>query len=156
MIEKIKVLMQEIYRLKTEKKEKEEALAVIKAELEKLDAEIEPLSLALLSEFNLDNQEEFNWEEEKLIAKKFSKENIGYTSETDVLNYLKDKYNGQYIRSKLTEALDKNALKKAIKTDKELAASLESMTVKSVTEYVVVADAESYKLMLEHINEAKS
>ena len=59
-----------------------------------------------------------------------------------MMYYLGEKYNGQYIKTKVTENLDKNALKKAIKTDMALAEALESMTVKSITEYVVVTDVE--------------
>lgn len=151
----IEKLIQEIYGLKVVKKQKKESLEQIKLDIERLDNKIETLSQELLEEFKNNNLPRYTLDDKNLIAEKFSKENIGYTSDSDVLNYLKTNYNSQYIKTKITESLDKNALKKAIKTDSVLAAALQSMTVKSVTEYIVVTDTENYKRMLEHINEGK-
>lgn len=156
MEEQIKQLMSDIYDLKSTKKEKEELSEKYKKEIEQIDARIDTLSQELLTEFNASNQKVFVWEEKAIVAEKFSKENIGYTSESDVLEYLKNNYASQYIKVKTTEALDKNALKKAVKTDAKLSSALDAMIIKSVTEYVVVTDIENHKRMLEHINESKS
>ena len=64
---------------------------------------------------------------------------------------MKEKYDGKYIKTKITESLDKTNLKKAIKTDAALAKALEDMTVTNVTEYVVVQDIINNEKMLEHI-----
>ena len=151
----IEKLIQEIYGLKVVKKQKKESLEQIKLDIERLDNKIETLSQELLKEFKNNKLPRYTLDDKNLIAEKFSRENIGYTSDSDVLNYLKTNYNSQYIKTKITESLDKNALKKAIKTDSVLAEALQSMTVKSVTEYIVVTDTENYKRMLEHINEGK-
>ena len=156
MVEKIKVLMQAVNTLKKTKQEKEDAEAMLKAEIAYLDDQIKLLSQDLLTELTIDNQKSFVWEEADLVAEKFTREDISYTSDSDVLQYLKEKYNGQYIKTKISEALDKNALKKAIKADVTLASALEAMTVKTKTEYVVVTTSEKHALMLEHINAARS
>lgn len=148
--------MRDIYNFKVNKKQKEYNYAALKAEIDALDADIELLSSELLAEFNADNQQLLILDDEKIVAEKFTRENIGYTSEADILNYLKNSYGGQYIKTKVTESLDKNALKKAIKTDSTLAGALASMTIKSTTEYIVVTDVESHQKMLEHINESKN
>lgn len=156
MVEKIKGLMQAVNTLKKTKQEKEDAEAILKAEIAYLDDQIKLLSQDLLTELTIDNQKVFVWEEADLVAEKFTKEAISYTSDSDVLQYLKENYNGQYIKTKISEALDKNALKKAIKADVTLASALEAMTVKTKTEYVVVTTSEKHALMLEHINAARS
>lgn len=154
MVDKIEQLIKEIYTLKTTNKEKEQDLATLKADIEQRNAEIEKLSEELLIEFK---QSEFDsWSVNGLVGKKFVKENVGYTSEADIIKLLKEKYQGNYLRTKLTESIDKNSLKKALKTNKELADELGEMTLKTLIEYVVVTDVENYNLMLEHINEQHS
>ena len=93
---------------------------------------------------------------ENLVAAIFKKENIGYTSDSAVLDYLKANNRSDLIKVKVTESLDKVALKKALKTDAALSESLEAMTVHSITEYVVVTSEANYEKMLEHINEGSN
>lgn len=148
----VQSLMQQIYDLKKSKEDKEKIIKDNTDEVKKLDDNIDTLSKNLLLIFNTANEKIYKWEEKDLVAQKFSRENIGYTSENDVLTYLKNNYNAQYIKTKITESLDKNALKKAIKTDTQLSTALEAMTVKSTSEFIVVTDSKNYQLMLEHIN----
>ena len=91
----------------------------------------------------------------EIIATYFSKENIGYTSEKEVLQYLKDNNYTTLISSKTTESLNKNALKKALKEDADLSKALENMTVTTLTEWIVVTDKENHDKMLEHIESNK-
>lgn len=144
----------EIFDLKNQKSEISKQIEDFKKQSTEIDKNITELEASLLALMKqCEDTREF--EIDDIVSTRFERENIGYTSDADVLKYLKEKYNGQYITTKVTEALDKNALKKAIKTDMSLAEALHSMTVKSITEYVVVTDVENHKLMLEHINEAK-
>lgn len=143
-------LARKIFWLKKDKSIIDKQMEELKAQGKNIDEEISNLGKLLLEHMHNGDVREF--EIDGIVSSMFNRENIGYTSENDVLNYLKKEYNGQYIRTKVTEALDKNALKKAIKTDEVLAKALESMTVKTVSEYVVVTDVENHKLMLEHIN----
>ena len=142
-------LMRTIYNLKREKENAEKVIAGLKLKISDLDENIDSLSSTLLKEMQSSEIEELKFEE--LVATVFKRENIGYKSDEDVLKYLKENYDGKYIKTKITESLDKTNLKKAIKTDAALAKALEDMTVTNVTEYVVVQDIINNEKMLEHI-----
>lgn len=146
-------LMKSIYEAKLEKEKLEKDIAEIKEKIESLDKYIDQNSTELLNEMTLNDQTEYQHDD--LIAERFVKESIGYTDEAAVLEYLKNTYDGKYIRTKITESLDKNQLKKAIKSDNELAQALDSMTSRKTTEYVVVTTIENHQKMLEHMNESK-
>ena len=142
-------LMRTIYNLKREKENAEKVIAGLKLKISDLDENIDRLSNTLLREMQSSKIEELKFEE--LVATVFKRENIGYKSDEDVLKYLKENYDGKYIKTKITESLDKTNLKKAIKTDTVLAKALEDMTVTNVTEYVIVQDIINHEKMLEHI-----
>lgn len=145
-------LMRIIYNLKREKENAERVIAGLKLKISGLDENIDSLSSTLLREMQSSETKELKIDE--LVATMFKRENIGYKSDEDVLKYLKENYGGKYIKTKITESLDKNNLKKAIKTDAALAKALEDMTVTNVTEYVVVTNQTNTQKMLEHINES--
>ena len=142
-------LMRVIYNLKREKENAERVIAGLKLKISDLDENIGSLSSTLLREMQSSEIKELKFEE--LVATVFKRENIGYKSDEDVLKYLKENYGGKYIKTKITESLDKTNLKKAIKTDAVLAKALEDMTATNVTEYVVVQDIINNEKMLEHI-----
>ncbi len=153
MEDKVEKLIQDIYKLKQSIAAKEYTITALKANITEESAEVEKLSEELLSELKSSNTHVYELADKQLVAEKFARENVGYTSESDVLNWLKTNLNGQFIKTKVTESLDKNALKKALKKDENLAKHLEAMTVKNITEYVVVTDFENHQKMLEHIND---
>mgnify|MGYP004534427417 CR=1 FL=1 len=142
-------LMHLIYNLKCEKENTEKIITDLKSKVADLDENIDCLSSTLLREMQSSEIKELRIEE--LVATVFRRENIGYKSDEEVLKYLKENYGGKYIKTKITESLDKTNLKKAIKTDATLSKALEDMTVTNVTEYVVVQDLINNEKMLEHI-----
>ena len=142
-------LVRIIYNLKREKENAERVITGLKLKISDLDENIDSLSNTLLKE--MQNSEIKELKIEELVATVFKRENIGHKSDEDVLKYLKENYGGKYIKTKITESLDKTNLKKAIKTDTVLAKALEDMTVTNVTEYVVVQDIINNEKMLEHI-----
>ena len=146
-------LIKSIYEARLRKEKLEKDVAEIKEKIETLDKYIDDTSSELLNEMMTTDQTEY--QHDGLIASRYKKESIGYNDEAAVVEYLKNNYDGKYIRTKITESLDKNQLKKAIKTDTELAQTLDSMTSKKVTEYVVVTTLENHQKMLEHMNESK-
>lgn len=152
-MEKIKTLSKEIYELKKQKEILEENLNKQKEELTTIENTIKDYSTLLLTEML--EKDVKNFSDSGLYADIYEKESVGYTSENDVIKFLKENYDGQYIRVKVTESLDKNALKKALKSSNELNEQLDTMTVKSTTRYVVVTDETSHEAMLQHINEQK-
>lgn len=84
----------------------------------------------------------------------FSKKNVGYTDENKVLAMLLDNDMKEYVKTKYS--LDKNALKKAIKSNNALHEMLKDYIVDSTTDYVVVTTEENAMKMKEHINEGKN
>ena len=146
-------LIREIFDLKNQKKDLEEKESWYKEEISKVDTQISEKEKLLLNELKASNKQEVDLGD--IVATLFSKENVSYTSEKDVLKYLKDNKYNDLITTKTTDALNKNNLKKALKTDETLSKALESMTVKTITEWVVVTDKENHQKMMEHIEENK-
>ena len=146
-------LIKEIFDLKNQKKELEEKQNYYKEEISKVDTEIQLKEEDLLKAMK--DAKETELVVNDIYATYFSKENVGYTSEKDVLNYLKENNYTTLISSKTTESLNKNALKKALKEDVNLSNALKDMTITSLTEWVVVTDKENHEKMLEHIEEGK-
>lgn len=72
-----------------------------------------------------------------------------------MLNYLKDNNYKNLITVKTTESINKNALKKELKTNENLQKALDNLTIKSITDYVVVTSKENHEKMLEHIEQNK-
>ena len=144
-------LIKQIFDLKNQKKELEEKQSWYKQEIEKLDTEIDAKQKDLLNAMKEANTLEIDLGD--IVATCFSKENVSYISDKDVLTYLKDNNYNDLITTKVTESLNKNALKKALKDNTDLSSALEALTVKSVTEWVVVTDKENHQKMLEHIEE---
>lgn len=144
-------LIKEIFYLEKTKKDKEEEQTKLKEAISNLDVQIQEKKKLLLDAMKEAKSEEITTE--NIIATCFSKENISYTSDKDVLTYLKENNYNDLITTKTTESLNKNALKKALKTDTSLNEALEGMTIKSLTEWVVVTDSETHQKMLEHIEE---
>lgn len=122
----------------------------LKAQKESLTSEKESLKNEVLTDLKTSDLLEV--EVDGLFANVFHQENIGYTSDADVIKYLKDNGLNQFIKVKTTESLDKTPLKKEIKSNAELAEALGRMTVKTVTEWVVVTETENHTKMLEHID----
>ena len=146
-------LIKEIFDLKNQKKELEEKQNYYKEEISKVDTEIQLKEEDLLKAMKDAKDTELVVND--IYATYFSKENVGYTSEKDVLNYLKENNYTTLISSKTTESLNKNALKKNKKEDVNLSNALKDMTITSLTEWVVVTDKENHEKMLEHIEEGK-
>lgn len=143
-------LIKEIYQLKGEKEALEKNLESLKKSIADLDAAISEKSDEVLA-YMLENgiKEE---EADGIFAIKMHRSNVGYADEKAVVTILKEKFNGQYIRTKTTEALDKIPLKKAIKENKELAEALEGQTINTSADYVIVTDAANREKILEHLN----
>lgn len=146
-------LIKDIYKLKTDRQDLEDKITYYKAQIEALDTEIDAKQKDLLNAMK--DAKELEVSVGDIIATYFSKENVGYTSEKEVLQYLKDNNYTTLISSKITESLNKNALKKALKEDVNLSDALKDMTITSLTEWVVVTDKENHEKMLEHIEEGK-
>ena len=144
-------LIKQIFHLEKSKKDLEEEQAKLKRDIDNLDIRIAEKKKDLLNAMK--DKKELEVSVDDIVATYFSKENVSYTSEKDVLNYLKENNYTTLISSKTVESLNKNALKKALKEDIKLSEALKNLTTTSITEWVVVTDRETHQKMLEHIEE---
>ena len=128
----METLIKEIFDLQKKKKDLESNQEKLKQDISSLDIEISEKQKDLLSKMKESDSKEIDLGD--IVATTFSKENIAYRDEKEVLNYLKNNNYVNLITTKTTESLNKNNLKKALKTDEELKKALESMTIKTLTE----------------------
>jgi len=94
-------------------------------------------------------------EKDDKVAIRMHRPNVGYTDESAVIKWLKENFNGKLVKTKITESLEKNPLKKELKTNQKLIEGLKPFIVNSVTDYVVVTNKDNYQKMLEEIKEGK-
>lgn len=146
-----KTTMVDIWSLKQEKEDLEKQKADIDTRIKELEQAIDEKSTTLLEDMNSSNLDTF--EDGDLVATKFSKDNVGYKDENEVINYLKENGYGKFVKVK--ESLDKTPLKKELKGNASLNEALNSMLVTTTTSYVVVTTKENTEKMMAHINENK-
>ena len=130
-------------------------IEAINKEVSKKEAELEQAKGALLSKMQEEGLPEFHDEEGKLFATVFTKTNVGYSSDANVIAKLKEAGYLKFIKVKTTESLDKNPLKKEIKSNHELEELLKPLIVNTTSSYVVVTTEENHHKMLEHIESGK-
>ena len=142
-----------IHELQDSIKEKENAIAELKAGVAILDNELDTLNDELLHEMISNGNKEIKVDD--LVASYFCKNEFSYGDEKALLQYLKDHSMSSYITTKITESINKTALKKDLKTNQELKESLNNFVGDRQVEYVVVTTEENHQRMLEHIENSK-
>jgi len=92
-----------------------------------------------------------------LFVTYFSKEDITWLDDAGLLKKLQENGANEFIKvvTKTTTSVDKNALKKAFKTNEALKESYKDFYGTKLTEYVTVTTEENHSKMLEHIEESK-
>lgn len=151
---RIDELIEIIYDAQLKKDRAEEILNNTKGNISLLDTIIEESKQELLSLIDNDDVIYCTTDENKLV-RRFHKTTTGYTNENDVIKWLKDNSKSDLIKVKTTESLNKNELKKQLKSDTTLQEGLKPFILNGTTDYVVVTDKDNYEKMLEHINEGK-
>lgn len=141
------------FELRQKIKECEALIEAKKAEIAQLEADLAPIDQQLLEYIKKENVQELQFE--KLFLNHVAKTTIGYTSDADVIAYLKENGYNKYVKTKVTESLDKTNLKKELKTNEVLKGNLDNFIVEKLTEYVVVTNEENHAKMIEHIESAK-
>lgn len=147
-------IINEIQDLQLKKEELEKQIEALKSQVTELDSNINEKKDELIKVMDdsaistIDTDTDLN-------AMIFSKENVAYKNEAEVISWLKQNCQSDLIRIKTTESLDKTAIKKAIKNNPDLAADLDQFIEKTTTRWVVVTTKENHERMLEHINSGK-
>lgn len=149
-------LINDIFNHSAEVEQMEKQIEKLKQSINELNATIDEDKLHLLNLMKEENREELK-DGYGLVAQYFKKNEFSYGDEKALLNKLRVLSLNQYIKftTKVTESIDKNALKKDLKTDNELKETLKDFVGDKVTEYVVVTTEENHQKMLEHIEENK-
>lgn len=146
-MERINELIKLIYNLQQEKEAQEAIINNAKEIVTGLDNTLTEYKTELLALITSD--EPIN--NDGKVAVRMHRTSTGYKDEKAILDWLKQHLNGTYIKTKVTESLDKVAFKKGLKTNVELAEGVKDYIGASVTDYVVVTSEDNYKKMLEHI-----
>ena len=144
-------LIKDIYDLSDKIESRTKELEKLKENIDFLTSEMEEAKSQLLKLMKED--EEIELHDNNLVAHYFKKSEFSYGDEKALLSKLQEMNLSQYIKvtTKTTTAIDKNALKKDLKTKEDLKESLKDFVGDRVTEYVVVTTEEKHQRMLEHI-----
>lgn len=148
-----KQLLRDINEIQSVIDELNAQIEELKQKVSSKEAELEKKKSKALSMMQSEKLDEFHDMEGKLFATVIARSNIGYSSDSDVIEKLKASGYAKFIKVK--ESLDKNPLKKEIKSNKELEELLNPLIVKTTSSYVVVTTDENHEKMLEHINANK-
>ena len=147
-------LLTEIHALSEQKAILENTLNELKNQIAALDIEINNRKSELEMQLKISGINEIEYD--NLVAFIQTRNTTGYKSESDIIRILKESRDSQYIKTKVSESIDKNALKKALKTDSELTELLDPYIQKGTSEVLIVTSVENKIKMLEHINESNS
>lgn len=147
-------LLTEIHALSEQKAILENTLNDLKNQIAALDIELNNHRSELEMQLKISGINEIEYD--NLVAFIQTRNTTGYKSESDIIRILKESRDSQYIKTKVSESIDKNALKKALKTDSELIELLDPYIQKGTSDVLIVTTVENKIKMLEHINESNS
>ena len=147
-------LLTEIHALSEQKAILENTLNDLKNQIAALDIELNNHRSELEMQLKISGINEIEYD--NLVAFIQTRNTTGYKSESDIIRILKESRDSQYIKTKVSESIDKNALKKALKTDSELTELLDPYIQKGTSNVLIVTTVENKIKMLEHINESNS
>jgi hypothetical protein len=139
-----KTLDNEIESLEQQKKELDDKLKVLTSTREAVYLDL----LKDVKEQGIKDQQVND-----LFVTYFSKEDVTWLDDSGLLKKLQENGAKDYIKvvTKTTTSIDKNALKKAFKTDESLKETYKDYYGTKLIEYVTVTTEENHKKMLEHI-----
>ena len=149
-------LIKDIYALAIAIDSKTKEMEEIKSVVDYMTNEMEEMKSQLLKLMKEDSEVELH--DDDLVAHCFQKSEFSYGDEKALLNKLQEMQLNAYIKvtTKTTTSIDKNALKKELKTNAKLKEDLKDFVGDKLTEYVVVTTEEKHQRMLEHIEESKN
>ena len=136
--------------------ELEESINKMQEELKKAQEERTDIFARLLAAVKENNVKDEQVDD--LFVTYFSKEDITWLDDAGLLKKLQENGANEFIKvvTKTTTSIDKNALKKAFKTDEALKESYKDFYGTKLTEYVTVTTEENHRKMLEHIREGSA
>ena len=142
-------LINTITTLQKTKEEKENQLAELKKELEALSVNIDTYKDELLANMKDDNTQEYS--ANGFTAGIMTRKDASYKDEKAILEWLKENNQEKFVKTKVTESIDKVALKKEFKINESFQTNLKDYMEPKVTEYVVVTTSEKFNEMMTHV-----
>ena len=146
---KAKTLDDEIESLENQKKELEEKIKSLNSERDEIysDLLVEAKNAGIKDEKLND-----------LFLTYFSKEDVTWLDDAGLLKKLQENGANEFIKTvtKTTVSVDKNALKKAFKSNESLREEYKAFYGNKLIEYVTVTTEENHTKMLGHIEENKN
>ena len=146
-------LIELTYNAQKERDKQEAIIAEAKDKIASLEADINSYKNELLE--LITDYDPFIGADDNMLAVRMAIKATGYKDEKGLIEFLKNNYEGKFIKSKVTESLDKVPLKKELKTNAQLSKDVEPFIENSTVPYIVVTDQENYKKMLEHIEKGE-
>lgn len=141
------------YNAQKERDKQEAIITEAKDKIASLEADITNYKNELLE--LLTDYDPFIGADDNMLAVRMARTATGYKDEKGLIAFLKKNYEGKFVKSKVTESLDKVPLKKELKTNAQLSKDVEPFIENSTVPYIVVTDQENYKKMLEHIEKGE-
>ena len=149
-------LIDEIYKLKAQKESLEDNISSLKHSIEEIDSIIENYRAELLSSMLQSDETLFYNNDSTVVAVKETKDKITWKNESLILKYLSENSDyKKFIRTKITESIDKVNLKKEMKTNTELQENLKDSIIIEPSNTVMVIKKEDYERLLEEIKSSK-
>ena len=149
-------LIDEIYKLKAQKESLEDNISSLKHSIEEIDSIIENYRAELLSSMLQSDETLFYNNDSTVVAVKETKDKVTWKNESLILKYLSENSDyKKFIRTKITESIDKVNLKKEMKTNTELQENLKESIIIEPSNTVMVIKKEDYERLLEEIKSSK-
>lgn len=150
----------EIYKLKIQQKVLEAQIEKLKVSLKTIETQITEDSASVLKEMQqASNDKKLDANNsyiiDNIVTTLMYRSSVNYTNEDNVVKWLKDNKYTDLFKTVITESLDKNKIKSALKKDKVLDEGLKPFIQETKTPYVVITTVENNEKMREHINENK-
>ena len=149
-------LIDEIYKLKAQKESLEDNISSLKHSIEEIDSIIENYRAELLSSMLQSDETLFYNNDSTVVAVIETKDKVTWKNESLILKYLSENSDyKKFIRTKITESIDKVNLKKEMKTNTELQENLKDSIIIEPSNTVMVIKKEDYERLLEEIKSSK-
>lgn len=149
-------LIDEIYKLKAQKESLEDNISSLKHSIEEIDSIIENYRAELLFSMLQSDETLFYNNDSTVVAVKETKDKVTWKNESLILKYLSENSDyKKFIRTKITESIDKVNLKKEMKTNTELQENLKDSIIIEPSNTVMVIKKEDYERLLEEIKSSK-
>ena len=116
-------LIELTYNAQKERDKQEAIIAEAKDKIASLEADINSYKNELLE--LITDYDPFIGADDNMLAVRMARKATGYKDEKGLIEFLKNNYEGKFIKSKVTESLDKVPLKKELKTNAQLSKDVE-------------------------------